>query len=63
MVAPWCDSLSPSRTAANLDDPIKAFNPSGDRIKRTPTKSGDYNYLRVEQLDSNLAWSSPVWIN
>ncbi len=62
-MAPWYESRPPSRTAADLDDPIKAFNPSGDKIKRTPTKSGDYNYLRVEQLDSNLARSSPVWIN
>lgn len=30
---------------------------------RGPLKSGDYYYLRVEQLDGNKAWSSPVWIN
>ena len=24
---------------------------------------GDYYYLRAEQLDTNLAWSSPVWAN
>jgi len=30
---------------------------------REPLRSGDYFYLRVEQLDTNKAWSSPVWIN
>jgi len=31
-----------------------------DREQPTP---GDYYYLRIEQLDTNLAWSSPVWFN
>ncbi len=30
---------------------------------RGPLKPGDYYYLRVEQLDANKAWSSPVWVN
>jgi hypothetical protein len=30
---------------------------------RTKLEPGDYYYLRVEQLDTNLAWSSPVWAN
>ncbi|MEK7752783.1 MAG: hypothetical protein AAB654_12755 [Acidobacteriota bacterium] len=30
---------------------------------RGPLKSGDYYYLRMEQLDTNKAWSSPVWID
>ncbi len=30
---------------------------------REPAQSGDYYYLRVEQLDGNLGWSSPVWLN
>jgi hypothetical protein len=30
---------------------------------REPPKSGDYWYVRVEQLDTNKAWSSPVWNN
>jgi hypothetical protein len=30
---------------------------------RTPWKAGDYYYLRAEQLDTNKAWSSPVWLN
>ena len=29
----------------------------------TELAPGDYYYLRVEQLDTNLAWSSPVWAN
>ncbi len=27
------------------------------------TKSGDYYYLRMEQLYANKGWASPVWIN
>jgi hypothetical protein len=30
---------------------------------RTPPKPGDFYYLRAEQLDTNKAWSSPVWVN
>jgi len=30
---------------------------------REPVKPGDYWYLRMEQLDTNKAWSSPVWVN
>jgi hypothetical protein len=30
---------------------------------RKPLKPGDYWYLRAEQLDTNKAWSSPVWVN
>ena len=29
---------------------------------RAAPKSGDYYYLRVEQLNTAKAWSSPVWI-
>ena len=24
---------------------------------------GDYYYLRMEQLDTNKGWASPVWFN
>lgn len=27
---------------------------------REPIQSGDYFYLRLEQMDTNKAWSSPV---
>ncbi|MEK7405028.1 MAG: hypothetical protein AAB225_07970, partial [Acidobacteriota bacterium] len=30
---------------------------------RGPLKPGDYYYVRMEQLDTNKAWSSPVWVN
>jgi len=30
---------------------------------REPLKPGDYYYVRMEQLDTNKAWSSPVWVN
>jgi len=28
-----------------------------------PLRPGDYYRLRMEQLDGNKAWSSPVWID
>jgi len=28
-----------------------------------PLKPGDYYYLRMEQLDTNKGWTSPVWVN
>lgn len=30
---------------------------------REAPKPGDYYYLRMEQFDTNKAWSSPVWVN
>ncbi len=36
---------------------------SVDYLDRAPRKSGDYYYLRIEQLDANKAWASPVWMN
>ncbi len=29
----------------------------------TPSQPGDYYYLRVQQHDGALAWSSPIWID
>ncbi len=29
----------------------------------TPSQTGDYYYLRVQQYDGALAWSSPIWID
>lgn len=29
----------------------------------TPSQTGDYYYLRVQQFDGALAWSSPIWID
>ena len=29
----------------------------------TPSQAGDYYYLRVQQCDGALAWSSPIWID
>ncbi len=34
-----------------------------DYEDRDPPKPGDYYYLRMEQLDTNKGWASPVWIN
>jgi hypothetical protein len=30
---------------------------------REALKPGDYYYLRMEQLDTNKGWTSPVWVN
>ena len=30
---------------------------------RDAPEPGDYYYLRMEQLDTNKGWASPVWIN
>lgn len=44
-------------------------NPEGpmdaqlDYEDREPLKPGDYYYVRMEQLDTNKAWASPVWVN
>ncbi|MEP7364987.1 MAG: hypothetical protein ABI972_17175, partial [Acidobacteriota bacterium] len=32
-------------------------------VDRKAIQPGDYFYLRIEQLDTNRAWSSPVWVN
>lgn len=40
--------------------PLDAGFQFADREKLKP---GDFYYLRVEQLDTNKAWSSPVWVN
>ncbi len=29
----------------------------------TPSQAGDYYYLRIQQCDGALAWSSPIWID
>jgi hypothetical protein len=49
----------------NTDMAVK--KPAGDEIKfslsdKAKAKQGDYYYLRVEQSDGAMAWSSPIWI-
>ena len=34
-----------------------------DYEDRERPEPGDYYYLRMEQLDTNKGWASPVWIN
>jgi hypothetical protein len=36
---------------------------SMEYIDRAPRKPGDYYRVRIEQLDTNKAWSSPIWMN
>ena len=44
----------------NLDGPLDVDLAYEDREKLKP---GDYYYIRMEQLDTAKAWSSPVWVN
>jgi len=44
----------------NPDGPMDA---GLDYQDREPLKPGDYYYVRMEQLDTNKAWASPVWVN
>ena len=46
-----------------LVDPQGPLDVDFTYIDRQLLKTGDYYYLRVEQLDGNKAWSSPVWVN
>lgn len=48
-----CELIAP-------DAPLDVDFQYEDRRKPEP---GDYYYLRVEQTDTVLAWSSPVWFN
>ena len=34
-----------------------------DYEDREAPQPGDYYYLRMEQLDTNKGWASPVWVN
>ena len=44
----------------NADGPMDVEFDFEDRESPQP---GDYYYLRMEQLDTNKGWASPVWIN
>ncbi len=44
-------------------DPNAAMDADLDYEDRDPPRPGDYYYLRMEQLDTNKGWASPVWIN
>ncbi len=44
----------------NIDGPMDVEFEFEDREAPKP---GDYYYLRMEQLDTNKGWASPVWIN
>ncbi|MFQ5928404.1 MAG: hypothetical protein ACE5MK_01805 [Acidobacteriota bacterium] len=46
-----------------LVDPEGAMDYSVTYLDPEPPKSGDFYMLRLEQLDTNKAWSSPVWVN
>jgi hypothetical protein len=48
---------------ADLVDVRGPMDATFDFIDRRPIQPGDYYYLRVEQLDTNKAWASPVWVN
>jgi hypothetical protein len=43
-------------------DPHGALERGIDFTDPEPPRHGDAYYLRVEQLDHEIAWSSPWWI-
>ena len=55
------------RTTFSLECELVSENASMDfeatYLDKAVPKSGDFYQLRVEQLDTNKAWSSPVWVN
>ncbi|MBK7926268.1 MAG: hypothetical protein IPJ98_01895 [Bryobacterales bacterium] len=48
---------------ADVVDVQGPMDVSFEFVDRGAVKAGDYFYLRLEQLDTNKAWSSPVWVN
>jgi hypothetical protein len=45
---------------------VYAHEPEGSEFElsfRDFTPGEHYYYVRVEQRDRNMAWSSPVWVN
>jgi hypothetical protein len=56
--------LEPAFTVeCELVDPASPADARFEFVDREPLKPGDYFYLRLEQLDTNRAWTSPVWVN
>ena len=51
------------RVEFELVNPDAPMDLEFDYEDREPLEPGDFYYLRVEQLDTNKAWSSPVWVN
>ena len=47
----------------DLVDPDGPMDHRLEYLDREAPKPGDYYLVRVEQLDTNKGWSSPVWIN
>jgi len=47
----------------DLVNPAGPLDAKFDYEDREPLKPGDYYYVRMEQLDTNKAWASPVWVN
>jgi hypothetical protein len=63
---PYMERMGVAPAFSLAVDRVNAAGPmdvSFEFVDREPVKTGDYYYLRVEQLDTNKAWSSPVWIN
>ena len=46
-----------------LVNPEASMDLEFDYEDRESPRPGDYYYLRMEQLDTNKGWASPVWIN
>ncbi len=53
--------LKDSAVAGTL--PTKAETAEGTWTDPKPTMGVHYYYVRVEQTDGQLAWSSPLWVD
>lgn len=45
-----------------LFDPEDSFDQEFEYVDLSEHASGDYFYVRVTQIDGELAWSSPWWV-
>lgn len=33
-----------------------------DCVDQSPKQGENYYYVRIQQIDRNMAWSSPIWV-
>lgn len=42
--------------------PVEGYERELDYVDRNPPRGKNFYYLRVSQLDGQMAWSSPIWV-
>jgi hypothetical protein len=53
----WVDAIS-----LQVYDPSASLDQEFEYVDLKPPNPGDYYYLRVTQVDGEMAWSSPWWV-